>query len=824
MLSIGKMKAGQESYYAQLAREDYYLEGGEPLGQWVGAGAEKLSLFGQVQADLLREVFRGELDGKPLVQNAGSSKRVPGWDCCFSAPKTVSVAWSQADDATAQEIRAAHDAAVRRAIGYLEDKAGWTRRGHAGAEQERCSLVFATYEHGTSRAQDPQLHTHSLLLNIGIRADGTTGTLHTPKLYGHKMTAGALYRAELAKELRERLGLSAVKDGWTFKLAGVSDELTEEFSKRRAEIEAKLREQGGSGAEASERAALTTRTNKDHRSRGELMAEWKATGQRLGWSEKELGRLLNARQQMDAGHTEVAATLAAVQAFEKVTTNQTTFTEAQLTRFAAEEAQDEGLGIDAVLAAVGRMLADSQVVKLGQVDDEERYTSEEILRLEQDMLTRAERLKDLATFRVDLRHVEAASQSRTLTEQQGGALRYLTQDSGNVGLIVGDAGTGKTYMLDAARDAWQRAGRKVIGAALAGKAADGLQQDAGIESRTIASLLMRIDWEKNRAGPVRSPVLDKNTVLVVDEAGMVGTRHMQRLLQEASSAGAKVVLVGDAKQLQAIELGGSFAALDKQIGSYRLTEIMRQQDPEHAQAVGNLAEGRASESLDYYAKQGRLHVAEDRYQAREQMLDTWYDGGGAESPKAHLMLAGRNVDVKALNREAQDVRLANGALAGSGLEHDGHTFYRGDRVVITKTDRRALDVSNGQFGTVKKVNSMFGRVTIELDGKGGERTLDLEHFPHLKLGYAVTTHKAQGMTAEHAYVLTDETMQDRELSYVQLSRAKQGSHIFTTEEEAGEQLSTLARRFDRSRREETASEILERTYRRESEEVMTHKR
>jgi len=158
---------------------------------------------------LLSQLFRGELDGKNLVQNAGTKNRTPGWDCTFSAPKSVSVAWSQADKELGNEIRAAHAEAVNKALEYLEEKAGFTRRGKGGHEQKKCFLVFATYEHGTSRAQDPQLHTHALMLNAGVGEDGNTTALDTRQMYQYRFAAGALYRAELATQLERRLGSSA---------------------------------------------------------------------------------------------------------------------------------------------------------------------------------------------------------------------------------------------------------------------------------------------------------------------------------------------------------------------------------------------------------------------------------------------------------------------------------------------------------------------------------------------------------------------------------------------------------------------------------------
>lgn len=809
MLSIDKMSSGQQGYYTQLAREDYYLEGGEPPGQWRGQGAEALSLFGEVSPELLSELFQGRLDGEALVQNAGSPKRTPGWDLTFSAPKSVSVAWSQADRAAGNEIRAAHQEAVDRALGYLEERAAWTRRGRGGAELESCKLIFATYEHGTSRAQDPQLHTHALLMNAGVREDGSTGALDTRELYILKLTAGTLYRAELARQLEQRLGLLSVQDGTSFRLEGVPQELTEHFSTRRSQIVQKLKQQGSSGGVASERAAITTRTNKEHRPRAELMPEWQQIGREMGFGREELASLIVSPRETPEEELTLKAKLRALTAFESLTERQTTFTEGQLTYQAAKLAQADGVGLDRVVQAVQDRLADPGIIRLGRVDGQVRYTTKEIINLEENLLARAKRMNELSAevSVLDRHQAQALADRPTITEEQTGAVLYATDSARRIAIIEGDAGTGKTFMLGAARSAWEAAGQRVIGAALAGKAAEGLEEGAGIESRTVASLLMRAEWEEQQGGEqIKNPVIDGNTVLVVDEAGMIDTRQMDSLTSLVAKRGAKLVLVGDQKQLQAIELGGSFAALGQELGSYRMSEVMRQQDPEHREAISKLARGEAEQTLSFYAEKGLLHVAEDRYQARDRLLADWVSSGGVEAPEANLMLAARKVDVAALNRDGQDARLAAGELEGEPAEFGREVLYRRDRIVFTKNSRE-LGVTNGSFATIKSVAAKRTgglSITAELGGSRKSVRFSTDNYDSIQLGYASTTHKAQGMTTENAFVLTNETMQDRELSYVQISRATEATRIYTTEDEAGEDLTSLAQSFERSRQKELA--------------------
>ena len=205
------------------------------------------------------------------------------------------------------------------------------------------------------------------------------------------------------------------------------------------------------------------------------------------------------------------------------------------------------------------------------------------------------------------------------------------------------------------------------------------------------------------------------------------------------------------------------------------------------------------------------------------MVEAWRRAGGDIHPDKHLMLAARKVDVQKLNHEAQDIRLASGELSARSIDVNGDKIRLGDRIVFTKNSRD-FDVKNGQFGKITSLDLEAKQVTVNLEdrkGKAAIRVVNLNQYEEIKLGYAVTTHKSQGMTTEHSYVLTDETMQDRELSYVQMSRAKQSTNIFTTEEEAGEQVSTLARRMERSRQEELA--LLQKQRAEEAERIRREK-
>ena len=300
MLSISApiKGAGRGNYYLDLTRVDYYANTIEQPGQWFGHGTRKLALEGPVEREAFLNLLSGcaPMDRQPLVQNALDPDRQSGWDLTFSAPKSVSVLWAMAPEDTRLQIEQIHQQAVESALRYVEETAGITRRGKGGAIKEAAELVFATFQHGSSRAQDPQLHTHAVLINLGLRQDGTTGTLQTIRLFREKMVAGGLYQGALAGGLTQRLGLAIEPAKVAFHVRGVPRELCREFSQRRRQIERAMKDRGHTGAVAAKVAALDTRTNKKPVSRRELFAEWHKLGEHWNWGPAQAAALLQAQQ------------------------------------------------------------------------------------------------------------------------------------------------------------------------------------------------------------------------------------------------------------------------------------------------------------------------------------------------------------------------------------------------------------------------------------------------------------------------------------------------------------------------------------------------
>jgi ATP-dependent exoDNAse (exonuclease V) alpha subunit len=303
---------------------------------------------------------------------------------------------------------------------------------------------------------------------------------------------------------------------------------------------------------------------------------------------------------------------------------------------------------------------------------------------------------------------------------------------------------------------------------------------------------------------------------------MVGTRMMQKLLAESRKARAKVVLVGDERQLQPIEAGGPFASLIRTIGAARLTENKRQHEPWMRQEVKHFLQGSAQDGLRLLAQHDRLHLADTRPKAMAALIKDWQIGKpiGTSFDKSVLILGAQREDVRELNKLAQAARLKATELKKNSAATAGHyTFHPGDRVVFTRNDRK-LQVLNGDFGTVVSIRRLLPltkpQVRIRLDEPGHRRlwgsgtrfvTVVADSSLALDLGYAITTHKAQGATVDRSYVLLGGSMTDRELTYVQMSRARDETHVYASEADAGEDLAELVAAMSRSRQKDLAHDV-----------------
>jgi hypothetical protein len=349
-------------------------------------------------------------------------------------------------------------------------------------------------------------------------------------------------------------------------------------------------------------------------------------------------------------------------------------------------------------------------------------------------------------------------------------VRRLTGSGAGVEVVVGKAGTGKTYALDAAREAWEASGIPVTGVALAARAALELEASAGIRSTTLARLLGQLD--DHRDGSPLKP----GSVLVVDEAGMVGTRQLARLLDHAETQSVKVVLVGDPHQLPEIDAGGLFRALTTRLPAIELTDNRRQAHVWEQVALDELRHGEVDTALATYRQHGRIRTAATAEQVRATLVDDWWATAQDDLPGS-IMIALRRSDVADLNHRARAAMLTAGRLTGPALHAGEHELRAGDRIVCLRNDRR-VGVVNGTRATITRIDPTT-RTVEAVDDRGVQLTLPAGYLDagHVTHGYAITGHKAQGLTCEHTYTLGTETLY-REWGYVAMSRGRLTNQLY----------------------------------------------
>jgi conjugative relaxase-like TrwC/TraI family protein len=815
VLTIAKLGAGQESYYlSKVARgiEDYYSGDGEAPGVWMGRGAERLGLAGEVPGSALRAGLAGR---NPLTdaQLAGTpgARRVPGWDLTFCAPKSVSVLYALGDRTTSGAVVEAHETAVAQAVAYLERHATVSRRRIGGVVHQVVGegLTIAAFRHRTSRAGDPHLHTHALALNLVERVQGGWGAVHSPVLYRHARTAGFVYQAVLRSELAERLGVAwePVRNGHA-EISGVDARLLRAFSKRHAEIVDELGELGDHSARETEIAQRRTKAPKLGIDGSRLHQGWHDEAASVGVEPTRVARSVTGHSAPSASEAQLDWIVDDLVSAEGLTAHQATFDRRDVIRAWCENLPaGSRVSLDALELLADEAIADPRVVPVVAqpverstsvlradgsattvAPDRRRWSTEEMLAVEQRLVDQAFAGLGAGAGRVEASHARNYLDARRdLTVEQRDMVATITTSGNGVDVVVGRAGTGKTYALAAAAALWRADGLRPIGVALAARAATELESSAGIASTTTARFLMDIDQ-----APIDS--LTDRHVVVVDEAGMVDTRRLGRILRRADAVGAKVVLVGDHRQLPAVEAGGAFAALVTRLPTVELTENKRQVFEWERETLDRMRDGTTNELASLmatYGDHGRLHFGETPADVRTAMVSDWYSATQAGSRAA--MVALRRSDVDALNSLARGLLVADGHVEADGVSIDGRVFAVGDTVVCLNNDRR-VGVHNAMFGTVIAGDSASGSLTIEVDRDGRHVVIpaDYSRAGHLSHGYAMTVHKSQGATFDRALLLGDDRLY-RQAGYTALSRGRQRNDVYLVVDDDREHDPELAR-------------------------------
>jgi conjugative relaxase-like TrwC/TraI family protein len=776
MLTIGKLGKGQENYYLEKVAEgaeDYYSGEGEEAGQWMGDAAAELGLSGEVSPDQLVAMLTGinPATGEPLGLRAGPS--VPGFDLTFSAPKSVSLTWALGDPKAAAEVKAAHLRSVESALDYMQANACLTRRGDGEggmAFLQGSGYLAAGYMHRSSRNGDPQLHTHVLIANATQGPDGKWTRLYSPAIYEHAKTAGYIYEANLRHELTRTLGIEwqEVRNGIA-EIKGFEDRWLKTFSTRRAEI------LEAAGADASARArqvaTLATRKTKEELELGDLRQRWQVKAEEIAL-DREAIALMMGRE------VELATRLRLERLGREVTAHASHFDRRDAIQAVANMLPN-GAPAQEVESAADAFLSSDSVVRVAETAKGPRFTTTRIWALERQALETARRMGAEARAEAgDLAAHRVIRERPTLKDDQREMVyRLLTVKEGIV-VVIGEAGTGKSFATVAAAEGWASVGIELRAVAPTWRAANVLRAE-GLEATTVAGMLRDLDRDETR--------LSSRTVLMVDEASMVGSEHLARLIDHADKAEAKLVLVGDPEQLGSIEAGGLFAAIAARSDPVHLHEVIRHNHEVDREAAKLIREGRSREALSLYQEAERVTIKGTPELLRGTMVEDWWRS--FSQGEDALMVAKRNSEVERLNAIARELAKSEGKLGAEEIAVGGAPFAAGDQV-ITRVNDQAAGIFNRERWEVAQVDAERGRVI--LDGIDQARRVEVgrDYLDRTTLGgdapavqhaYAVTTYCAQGATVDSAYVMAEPSTDKQEM-YVATSRTREETHLYATPE------------------------------------------
>ncbi|MPL69286.1 ATP-dependent RecD-like DNA helicase [bioreactor metagenome] len=800
MLSISNVSAHQASTYYE--KDGYYARLDDNNDQWQGNLQQELGLPENVNPE----------DFNKLINER---KERAGFDLCFSAPKSVSVAMVL-DESTRQAMIEAHNAAVKATLEQIEKREIGARITKDGVTEhvKTGNMIAAKFDHYVSRNSDPQLHTHGVILNKTKIGDKWYA-VDNPDLYKNKILYGQLYRNALAQELMNKgyeITVTDPQKGF-FELKGIEQEVINQFSSRRQEIVEKLKEWGTNTPEAASTAAIMTRQAKEHKSMDMLMDSWKETLDEMGGA-----TIVKADAPISLTPDQQKAEFE--QAIKQLSRKQFAFTEKELKRAVLAAGVGSGMSETEYEKLMKSATVEKSLIGLGGIkgsDDPTIYCT-----TKQNLETEKKIFHEVARGKGTIKAMETAQARETLTkalgkdplsDQQREAILTIATTKDKYLAIQGLAGTGKTYMLNYARQVLESDGYEVKGACFTGKAAQGLQTDAKIPSSTIHGLLNRLEREagNRKQGEDMQNKTEWNLkglkpsatkeAWVVDEASMVDNKTMSHLMEAAKIKGAKVVLVGDRQQLLPIGVGNAFAVLTEtqKINTVMMDEIRRQKNVNLLQAVREAVKGDLSKSLELIEED--THVIAKRNE-RMKTIVADYTTLSPEQQQKTIVLTALNKDRCKLNRDIR-ADLKNQGLLGSGKTYEvedaegkslKREFVQKDKVIFLENDNW-LGIMNGQIGIVETIE---GNVMTVQSGEKAV-TIDLNQYKKIDHGYAMTTYKSQSMTVDRALINLDskqEYLNSRNAFYVDISRARHEVKVYTdNREKVTEQIAVFAKKI-----------------------------
>ena len=768
---------------------------------------------------------------------------IAGFDLVFTPSKSVSIAWGLGDKQLRKDIEAAHEHAIQDVVRHLESNVVMTRRGHNGIRQidTKSGVIGTKFRHYDSRAGDPNLHDHVVIANRVEGADDKWSSIDGRVLYQYGVECSELYNSKVQEYVTQLTGLQfepRMQNGKPIhEIVGISDETIRAFSSRRGDISAeldKVKEKfvADNGYEPSEKqliklaqqATLATRPAKSEaRSLEDLHTEWVAAAHalsehgvqvpvdhQLAESLKtaslnyEQSVLQGARQEAYSTPLEAHTDAVLSRLEEARSTWRRTHINAETTRYVRElglnETQDKGLISSIRQSVIGdslplhikdtRLTPREYLRKDGtsqyQRIDSELFTSERVLAAENKILDAASRAVipastvDVFELAAQKRRTELAEQGHSLPAGQEAMARAFATSDKLLVVGIGAAGAGKTSSTRLAVDAIEASGNRVIGMAPTAAAAAVMRSEIRITADTVDKILT--DWQSGKASVDVRP----GDVLLVDEAGMIATPKMEKILTLAQERGALVRALGDYRQLSAVGSGGALRLVDREIGAVHLDELFRFKSPEEAAATLSLREPPlvgTDKPFEWYKDNNRI-VAGDADAMVEDVFRKY--SADVTAGKQSIMIASTNETVTRLNDLAQAHAIEHGQVstgAGAVVLHNSSRAHVGD-TIVTRQNARRLIVNSGQDfvknGDLWRVTGLHddGRITAQHIQHGGKVTLPAHYVEQsVELGYASTIHRAQGSTVDTAHALVDAAT-DRAGAYVALTRGRENNALY----------------------------------------------
>lgn len=789
-------------------RDDYYAKDGG--GVWWSSGETLVRHGAPIDLASFKDLCAG-LDpgtGQPLVRGAGPTHWA-GVDFCFTTGKSVSVLWMAGTEEQRALIEAAHRQAVDEALRFLIDEQLIAVRSGAGGINRYVptDLIVGRFDHHTTREGDPNLHTHCVVMNVaGAPAEALSGryryrhlTIDPDESYRWQLAVGAAFRGALARELKRHFDVSFREAGrGQWEIAGIDPELLSAFSKRSAQID----DYAGPDASTAQReiAALATRRGKDLVPTGEeLEARWRNELGELAvdpWAQalaKDHSRFAGHEPEDDRDRPfdppEIPGDGFVARAASQLFTHESVIDRKSLLQASLELAALDGQALESVMAELATLERKGVLVALGSQSRSMRWTTPGIAAAEASMLRAAQRPDERDWITADAMEAAFRAAPHLSEEQREAAQELLTRHG--VSIVEAGAGTGKTTMASAIVDAARRSGLEVIGLASQWMAADELASSTRIAAQSIAR------WRHDRASGTAPPLI-AGSLIVVDEAGMVGTRDMAAVLTAAQEAGAKVWLLGDRKQLASVSAGSALRAVAQVVErSAVMSEVRRQQVDWQRAATVIMAQGDSETGLRAYAMNDRLELVSGSDAAQDRVIARWQEQRALHGDDVIIVTA-RNADAASLNRKARQALRSEGRLGTDLVElptidRSGNVaklaLAVGDRIRFGDTLPQH-GIRNGHQATVDGVTrDDAGKIIVSFSHQDGRKlslpwsTLAREPrfgrkptAPRIVYGIARTAYAVQGRTASATVFYLASATDAREI-YVGLSRHRHDARI-----------------------------------------------